>query len=887
MRARVSRIRPAWRLLTSAALAVALVGGGVSGIVPAAAASVAPEWMNNRLSTDQRVERLIAAMTLDEKAALMVGDPGIHAYDNAGIPRLGIPALAMADGGAGVSPRGWSLSATGDTATAMPSGNALAATFDPAIVTKYADVVATETRATGHNVLLGPNVDIARNPWWGRVSETMSEDPFLSSALVVPYVKEVQSHDVIANLKHYNAYTQETNRAAAQNVITDERTLQEVYTPPWQAAIQKADLGSVMCSFNKIVGVYACENPELLNTILRQQLGFEGFVLSDFGAVHSTIPSVLAGTDLETGTAEFYGAPLAAAVRAGQLSESVLNESVRRILRTMFDLGLFNTDYTPTALDVEKNGQVAQTVEENAITLLKNDGGTLPLTKTVKSIAVIGGDANTVASQGGAPRVKPTYAVSPLDGIKKYVGDRVAVTYAPGTDPTSPTSMLPGPPAVPSSVLTPAAGPGAGLTAEFFSRTDFSGPILTRTEPQVTFDLGLLTSVFPGLAPSQLPPPPAGSQAVRYTGSITPPAAGEYSFALTGFGDGRAYLNDQLIIDMTGQASLRTVASGTVQLEAGRSYALRVEFAATAPLNNLDPGSVQLGWTHPAQAQAPAITAAAAAARNAEVAVVVARTHENEQRDRASLTLPNEQDQLISAVAAANPRTIVVLTTGGPVAMPWLNSVPAVLQTYFGGQEVGDALARVLAGEVNPSGKLPNTYPINDAAVPAGVTNPYATFTNPDITFGEGPLVGYQAYADQGIQPLFGFGHGLSYTTFGYDKLKIKDLKLRPKGQGVPETATVRVQVENTGSKAGAEVVQVYVGRLPTDLKTAPKRLAGFSKIDLKPGQRKTLQIEISKQALSYWDVNADQWVTPTGSVPVYVGSSSQDIRLQGTIKVS
>jgi beta-glucosidase len=304
-------------------------------------------------------------------------------------------------------------------------------------------------------------------------------------------------------------------------------------------------------------------------------------------------------------------------------------------------------------------------------------------------------------------------------------------------------------------------------------------------------------------------------------------------------------------------------------------------------LNNLDPGSVQLGWTHPAQAPVPAITAAAEAARNAEVAIVVARTHENEQRDRASLTLPNEQDQLISAVAAANPRTVVVLTTGGAVAMPWLNSVPAVLQTYFGGQEVGDALARVLAGDVNPSGKLPNTYPVNDNAVPAGVDNPYAAFTDPDVTFGEGPLVGYQAYADQGIQPLFGFGHGLSYTTFGYDKLKVKDLKLRPKGQGVDESATVRVQVQNTGSRSGAEVVQVYVGQLPTAIKTAPRKLAGFTKIDLKPGQRSTVHIEINKQSLSYWDVGTHQWVTPTGNVPVYVGSSSQDVRLQGTINVS
>src|SRR6478735_9902258 len=306
------------------------------------------------------------------------------AYYNAPIERLGIPALRMADAGAGIADRGWTLPATGGKATAMPSGVALGATFSPFLARKYAGVVSDEAKQTGHNMLLGPNADIVRTPWWGRIAETESEDTHLTTSITTPYVKEVQARNVIADLKHYVAYNQEINRGNGQNSIVSERALREVYIPPYADAISKAGLGSIMCSFNKINGTFACENSEVLDKILRDDLGFSGFVITDFGAAHSTVGSIEAGTDIETGTAAFYDGALLTAVNDGLVPESLLDLSVLRILRTMFAVGLFDNDYTPSAIPVQRHGAVAGAVQDKAITLLKNRGGTLPLKRSAR-----------------------------------------------------------------------------------------------------------------------------------------------------------------------------------------------------------------------------------------------------------------------------------------------------------------------------------------------------------------------------------------------------------------------------------------------------------------------------------------------------------------------
>jgi beta-glucosidase len=855
---------------------VALVALGALLVAPSpAGARTGPPWMNRFLPADVRAGLLAREMTLDEKIELMTGDQGAApaAFYNGPIPRLGIPELRMADAGAGIAPRGWTLPGTGAAATALPAGIALGATFDPDTARLYADTVTREARATGHAVLLGPNADIIRLPWWGRAAETESEDPLLTARLVTPYVQAVQRQPVIADLKHYNVYNQETNRGSGVNAVIDERALQEIYVRPWVDVVRDADVGSVMCSFNKLNGVYACENPLLLAEILREQARFKGFVLTDFGALHDTVGSATAGTDMETGTRSGYDGALLAAVNDGRVPVAVLDAAVHRILRTMFAFGVFDTTYEAGTIDVDAGAAVAQRVEEQAITLLKNDGGALPLDPAVRSIAVIGGDAGIPAALGGASRVQPARTITPLQGIQdRAAAAGASVTWAPGVDPVNAASMLPGPPAVPSSVLG-APGGGAGLQAEYFATADLSGaPVLVRTDAQVTFDAGFLSNFSEGnLNPGQVPPPPAETQSVRYTGTFTAPATGDYTLALTGWGDAQVFLDGALVADMTGQADLRSVVSPTLALTAGQPHALRVEFRLTHPLTGLDPGTLQLGWTYPAGARSPGIQQAADAAAAADVAVVFARTFEGEQRDRANLTLPQDQDALIAAVRARNPRTVVVLATGGPVTMPWLGDVPAVVQTYFGGEAQGAALARVLFGDVNPSGRLPITYPASETAVPPGIANPVDTRGDVDVAYADGPFVGYRGYQQAGIEPLFAFGHGLSYTSFSYRGLIAS-------GGSFWHPPFASVVVRNTGDRRGTEVVQVYAGRLPTAVPTPPRQLAGFAKVTLDPGRSARVLVPLDERSLSYWDAAAHRWVRPPGFVALHAGGSSADI---------
>ena len=875
------------RKAAAGALAVALLFPLVS-TTPASAAD--SPWMNTSLGADQRAALLLAEMTLAEKVDLMTGNQGQEPYGffNAGIPRLGIPALRMQDAGAGISPRGWSLPGTGQHATAMPSGIALGATWDPEVVPGYATVVGNEAKNTGGNVLLGPNADLIRQPWWGRINETESEDPFLTAALVKPFITAVQDNDLMATIKHPIAYNQELFRSAGQNAVISERALAEVHNLPFKAA-SEANVASAMCSFNKINGVFSCENDFVLNELLRQQGGFPGFVMTDFGAMHSTIPALKAGTDMETGTANFYGAKLVQAVNNGEVDVALVNRSVIRILTPMFEFGLFDTDYTPSPINVQAGSTEALKVQNQAITLLKNGGSVLPLTSSTQSIAVIGADANIIASPGGAPYVSATQPVPALDGIRARADKAgVTMTYSPGNDPVNGTSLLERADmtAVPSTVLAPASGGGSGLTAEYFANDSFSGaPAITRVDRQVNYDTGFLggTGVLASIYASQVQKtaavtPGAFDQSVRYTGTITAPLTGTYKFNLTGWGDATLQLDGTTVVDMTGTNGLRDVSSANLDLVGGQEYALQVDYVANRQQQRLEPGTLLLQWSTPDGAFSPAIQAAAAAAADASVAVVYVRTFEGEIRDRVSLKLPQSADQLITAVRAANPRTVVVLATAGAVTMPWLSQVPGVLQSYFGGQEEGSAIASALFGDINPSGHLPITYPKSETAVPYGLKTPWA-YSDPNIPHTEGINIGYRGYAAQNIKPLFPFGHGLSYTSFKYSDVKVKSAK------GDKQTE-IRFRLTNTGRVGGAEVTQLYLGVLPTAVETPVKQLAGFHKVFLKPGKSEWVTISVPSQSLSYYDTASKKFITPEGKVSFFIGSSADDKRLSGSFTV-
>ena len=877
------------------AVATALV---VTALPTTAAVAVDGPWMNTALTPDQRAVLLLQAMTLEEKVELMTGDQGEGpgGFYNAPIERLGIPELSMADATSGIGSRGWLLPETADTATAMPANLALAATWDPQRARDYAGVVGDEARQTGHEVLLGPNSDPTRNPFWGRQAESASEDPELNSAMVVPYVQTVQERGVIADLKHYAAYTQETNRGIGQNVVVDERALREVHVAAYEAAVRDADLGSVMCSFNKTNGVYACEDPLLLTEYLRDAFGFAGFVLTDFGAAHSTEGSIQAGLDMETGTDVFYGQALLTAVQEGRVAEGLVNQSVLRILRTMFAFGIFDNDYTPTSIPVAEHGAVAREVEEDAITLLKNEGDTLPLdADEVDSIAVVGADATIPSALGGSAYVLPTYEVSLLDAMRARGREIGAdVRYEQGNDPVHGATMIETADmtTIPSSVLRPERGIGDGLTARYFPNADWTGPVgLTRTEAQVLYDTGFTGSpAFANLIAFQTPPTPilaglspagTGSQSVRYTGTLVPPTTGSYTLGGTGWGDARVWVDDQLVVEMVGEDGRRDVRSVPIEMQAGQEYRLRVEYSQNHPLVQLQPGTFLLQWSTPEDAVSPAVARAAQAAESSDVAVVYVRTYEGEERDRVSLKLPQNADQLIREVTAANPNTVVVLASGGAVTMPWLDQAPAVLQGYFGGQEEGNALATILFGDEDPSGHLPVTYPVSEDQLPPGVQNPW--LDDIDVEFSEGINVGYRGYLAGNVDPLFAFGHGLSYTEFQLDRLRV-GANIRVTGGD--DTVDVRARLRNTGDRDGTEVVQVYLGPLPGSVDSPPLKLAGFAKVDLGSGDRQQVRITLDRRDFSYWDAEADEWVVPTGQVPVYVGTSSDDVELAGAVRV-
>jgi beta-glucosidase len=873
-------LHPLRIVVVSVCLAVvaALLGAPVS-----ASPAVQPPWMDPSLPPDERAELLLAQMTLEEKIEMLHGEfPAPYAFFNEGIPRLGIPALTMADGPAGV--RISNPEVNQGEATALPAPMALAAVWEPGVARRYGDLIGAEAFATGHNVQLGPAVDIARVPVAGRAFESYGEDPLLQARTAVGTIKGIQRHPVVATIKHYNLNNQEFERFTSSSEA-DERTIQEIYTPPYEAGVRRGRVGAAMCAYPRVNGVYACEHRHLLTDILKEQLGFRGWVMSDFGATHSTVQAANAGLDQEMPNGQFFDQALLAAVRAGQVSIATIDDKVRRILRSMFRLGLFDHPVQLSPLPERAHGRQSRQIAGKGIVLLKNAGKLLPLSsRRLRSVAVIGADAdNATAAGGGSSLVKPTYTVSALAGIRRRAGDGVLVRHAEGTDPMSAAALLPGPPAVPSSVLTPTgAAPGVrGLRAQYWTNTSFQGaPALVRTDRQAALNLGVLFAL-PSFHASELrwPPELVGNPiSVRWTGTITAPATGDYTLSLTSLGRARLYLDGALVIDHWAQHD-RATRSATVRLVAGQRHAIRVDYAADHPsVGGLVGAEVKLGWRHPARAVPPAVRRAAALAKASDVAVVVVRDYETEQGDRPNLVLPNEQDQLIRAVAAANPQTVVVLNTGAPVTMPWLGRVPAVLEAWYPGQEQGNAIADVLFGDVNPSGKLPVTFPrsLRDSPIRTRAQYPGV---NDRVHYSERIFVGYRGYDQLGIRPLFPFGYGLSYTSFAYGRLRVKDSH-----DGKP--ARVSFTIHNTGRRPGMEVAQVYVGRLPTSVPTPPKQLAGFARVFLGPGERDKVTIEVSRRSLSYWSTSANRWVTPTGRVRIYVGSSSRDIRLVGAIEV-
>jgi beta-glucosidase len=716
-------------------------------------------------------------------------------------------------------------------------------------------VVGSEERGKGAGVNLGPTVNIVRDPRWGRAFEAYGEDPYLSGQTAVGYIDGVQGQDVMSQVKHLAVYNQESNRnTPADDAIISPRAMQEIYLPQFQAAVAQGGASSVMCSYSTINGQYACENTDVLG-ILKNQWNFPGFVTSDWGATHSTVPSALAGLDMEMpgGTLlgpDYYGPPLKAAVQNGQVPISALNGMVSRVLTEMFRFGLF--DHAPSGsltavVTTPAHAETGRDVAEAGTVLLKNGGGVLPLSAgDDRSIAVIGSDAGSYAltSGGGSAGVIAPYTVTPVQGItQRAAASGASVRYAQGDIPAQ-------------GALTdvPASAFPGGLTATYYNNTTLSGtPAATGTAPNVALSPG-------GKSPA--PGVNATGWSARLTGTINLPAGGDYALSLSLTGTASVTINGQQAF--ASQTAFGGTARATVTLPAGAT-SIEVDYADSIPFGN---DGVTLGWQPPASLLAQAV----AAAKKASVAIVFASNFETEGADLPTIDLPASENQLISAVAAANPNTVVVLNTGSAVTMPWLSQVKGVIEAWYPGQDDGDEIAAVLFGDVNPSGKLPVTFPRSLAQVPASTAAQWPG-TNGTVQYSEGVLVGYRWYATKGIAPLFPFGYGLSYTSFAFSRLVV-----RPGRDGY----RVSADVTNTGHRTGADVAQLYVGD-PASTGEPIEQLKGFQRVTLRPGQTTRVTFTVDRQAFAWWN---GQWAVTPGTYTLMVGDSSAGLPLTAHVEV-
>jgi len=830
------------------ALPLLLLAGCASLDTRAAAPS---PYQNKSLSIEERVEDLLGRMTQEEKIDLLGGS----GFATKAIERLGVPSLNMSDGPVGVR---WGKS------TSFPAAISMAATWDPILAEKVGAAIGEETKAKGRHLILGPCVNIARVPMGGRIFEGFGEDPYLTSRLAVGYINGVQKEHVAATVKHIAANNQEYQRDFV-DVIVDERALNEIYLPPFQAAVEEANVLAVMSAYNKVNGRYCSENDYLLQQKVKKEWSFNGLIMSDWGAVHSSIPTFNGGLDLEMPDGEFLNRKtLLAGLKSGALHEETLNDKVRRILRVMFTLGLFdNYQFDFTTLNSDEHRDIAAEAAKAGIVLLKNTNSLLPIDpSTIQSIALIGSQGKAAPTGGGgSSMVTPFYSVSPLEAMRNAIGDKVKINFAQGyllQEDQSPIES--------KFLFADHEGKESGLHAEYFPNRYLEGaPTRSVTDKQVNFAWG---------AAPPAPDFPRDNFSVRWTGYIKVDKTGMYIIDVSSDDGVRLYIDEKLRLDEWNDHGV-TTHSLALGFKADKTYKIRLEY-----YEHTGGATVKLGWRRPND---NLVSGAVDAARASDVAIVFAGTssnYESEGFDREDLALPSDQDTLIGEVARANKNTIVVLSTGGPVLMDkWADRVSGILEAWFAGEQAGNTIVEILLGRTNPSGKLPLTFPKRWQDCSA-----FGTYKKADktTTYSDGIYVGYRHFEKHKIQPLFPFGFGLSYTTFHYS-----DLALSAKAIGPKEGLIVRFTVENTGHVKGAEVAQLYIKNLTNSIDHPEKELKRFEKIEIYPGEKKSVEFAIDEKALRFFDPGKRSWAVEAGDYEIMIGSSSEQIELKENFRLA
>lgn len=798
-----------------------------------------------------RVNAIIHKMTLEQKLEYIGGTGfGVRA-----IPSLGVPALQMSDGPYGVR------SNAGLPSTTYAIGIGLAASWNTDLARRVGEAIGRDARARDVHFMLGPGIDIYRSPRNGRNFEYFGEDPFLTAAITTGYITGMQTQGVSATVKHFLGNNNEYLRHDSDSVI-DERTLREIYLPGFEAAVRKAHTGAIMDSYNLVNGLHMTQNGYFNTDIARKQWGFDGVMMSDWSATYDAIAAANGGLDIEMPTGRFMNPKdLTAAVQSGKVTEATIDEKVFHILDTAARFGWLDRPQLDSSIsldDVQNNAVALQTAEEGLV-LLKNEGSLLPLNKTaIKSILVVGPDAYTgVPVGGGSAGVKPFRTISPLEGLTDYLGAGATVYYDRGLPTLSDLARD-------TSFVTEAHGGESGLKLETFPSLDLTGTPATAIVEHINSS-GQPGEVMPG-----------GVHAVshRWTGYYIAAQDGNYIIAMQGSSEGngnRVYLDDKLIID--NWTMVRACQPDlTLHLSAG-PHKVVVEDAHHTRWG----GRIRFSIVEESKIVSERAKELAAKADVVLIAAGFDPESESEGSDR-TFDLPFGQDQLIRTLAAINKKTIVTVTSGGNVdSGSWLASAPVYMENWYAGQDGGTALAKILFGDVNPSGHLPATFerraednPTFDTYYPEEGTN--------KVVYKEGIFVGYRGYLHNHVQPLYPFGYGLSYTTFRFSHLAVK-------GEGA--AATVSFDVTNTGKRAGKEVAQVYVSDTHATVPRPEEELKGFEKVSLTPGQTKHVSIKLDDRAFAYYDTDAKNWHIAPGSFGIRVGDSSADIVLKGTVEIS
>ncbi|MDG2306636.1 MAG: glycoside hydrolase family 3 C-terminal domain-containing protein [Candidatus Binatia bacterium] len=780
--------------------------------------------------------KLLDDLTLDEKALLTAG---ADMWNTVAIERLGVPALKMTDGPNGA--RGDALLGAGAaTAACVPCGSALGATWNLELVQKIGAMLGEEARTKSCRVLLAPTINMHRSPLGGRSFECYSEDPLLSGQTAAAFVRGVQSYGVAATAKHFVANDAEFERYSMNSVV-DDRALREIYLLPFELAVREGGVLAIMTGYNRVNGTYCSENDWLLTKVLRDEWGFRGIVMTDWFSAGDTAGSSRAGLDLQMpGPGRFFGAVIAEAVRNGELEESVVDEMARRILGVVDQLRAWkdSADKPERSEDRPEHRTLARQAASESMVLLRNDG-LLPLdASTLGTVALVGpnwGRAHIMG--GGSAALRPHYRVPALEVMQERLEGKATLLHHRGCDIDRTARPIT------RSVLTTQSGE-PGLAVDLFTNLDCEG------EPaaHLVYDdarLMFFGSPADGIA--------ADNFSVRATARFTPDVSGAHVFTLVQAGQARVLIDGKTVLDgVSVQPPRGTQFFGMgseeiearVDLEAGRSVDLMIEYSTR---DSFLLRGAQVGHRPPVEQDM--VGKAAQLAADADVAIVMVGTSdewESEGHDRRSMDLPGDQDELIRRVRAANEKTIVVVNTGSPVTMDWADDVSAVLHSWLGGQEMGNAIADILLGEAEPAGRLPTTFPERLEHNPS-----YGNFPgeNGEVRYGEGVLVGYRWFDTRKIPVRYPFGHGLSYSTFEISKPELASSGHAPGGP-----LLLRVSVKNTGKRRGAEVVQAYVAPKRPRLVRPEKELKAFAKVWLEPGQRATVTMSLEDRAFAYWD---------------------------------